>query len=108
MLVARSSRSKEGESGRELRRCRVSPCYGSCGVTLFPPVNLTVHVRNESEGTVLVLEGTFDVGEADSLDDALHGVAPERPVAIDFHQVRLFNDFAVPRLAQAIADSRGI
>jgi anti-anti-sigma regulatory factor len=68
---------------------------------------MTVYVQNGPEGTILVLEGTFDVAEADSLDDALHHVAPERPVAIDFHQVRLFNDFAVARLAQVIADRPG-
>ena len=68
---------------------------------------MTVQVRNESEGTVLLLEGTFDVADANSLHDALHDVPPERPVAIDFHLVRLFNDFAVARLAQAIADRPG-
>ncbi|OFX25459.1 MAG: hypothetical protein A2V77_15395 [Anaeromyxobacter sp. RBG_16_69_14] len=68
---------------------------------------MTVQVRNESRETVLVLEGTFGAADADSLHGALHDVARERPVAIDFHQVRLFDDFAVARLVTEIADRPG-
>jgi anti-anti-sigma regulatory factor len=68
---------------------------------------MTVHVRNEPKETVLVLEGTFDAADVDSLHDALHDVARERPVAIDFHLVRLFKDFAVARLVGEIAARSG-
>ncbi len=68
---------------------------------------MTVQVRNEPKETVLVLEGTFDAANADSLHDALHDVARERAVAIDFHQVRLFNDFAVASLVREIAERPG-
>jgi anti-anti-sigma regulatory factor len=68
---------------------------------------MTVQIRNESKETVLVLEGKVDGAGADSLHSALHDVARERQVAIDFHLVRLFNDFAVARLVQEIADRPG-
>jgi anti-anti-sigma regulatory factor len=69
---------------------------------------MTVQVRNESKETVLVMmKGTFDAAEADCLHGALHELARERPVAIDFHEVRLFKDFAVARLVQEIADRSG-
>ena len=68
---------------------------------------MTVQVRNESKETVLVLEGTFGAADADSLHGALKDVAGERPVAIDFHQVGIFNDFAVARLVKEIADRPG-
>ncbi len=68
---------------------------------------MTVQVRHESKETVLVLKGTFDAAEADSLHGVLHDVPRERPVAIDFHEVRLFKDFAVARLVQEIADRSG-
>ncbi len=68
---------------------------------------MTVQVRNESKETVLMVQGTFNVADADSLHDALHELAPEKPVAVDFHQVRLFADFAVARLVQEIADRPG-
>ena len=45
---------------------------------------MTVQVRNESKETVLVLEGKFDGADADSLHSAIHDVARERHVAIDF------------------------
>ncbi len=68
---------------------------------------MTVQVRNESKETVLVLEGTFDAADAHNLHVALRDVAHERPVAIDFHQVRLFKDFAVARLVREIANRSG-
>jgi anti-anti-sigma regulatory factor len=68
---------------------------------------MTVQVRNESKGTVLVVQGTFDVADADALHDALHAITREKPVTIDFHLVRLFNDCAVARLLQEIADRPG-
>jgi hypothetical protein len=57
--------------------------------------------------TILVANRALKVADADALHDALHAITREKPVAIDFHLVRLFDDFAVARLAPEIADRPG-
>ncbi len=68
---------------------------------------MTVRARDESNKTVLVVLGTFDAAEAERLHDALVKIERERPVTIDFHEVRLFKDFAVAGLVQEIAARMG-
>ncbi len=64
---------------------------------------MAIDVRPGSIQTVLVLHGSFDEKEADRLHDALLEIDPDRPVTIDFHDVRLFHDTAVARLPRELA-----
>jgi hypothetical protein len=64
---------------------------------------ITAHTG--TRGTTLTLEGSFDVAEAERLHEALLDSDPSRPVTVDFHEVRLFHDLAVARLARELSES---
>ncbi len=65
---------------------------------------MTIEARPQRSGrTELVLHGSFDAAEARRLHDMLADLAPETQVRVDFHEVRLFDDFAVALLSRDLA-----
>jgi hypothetical protein len=54
---------------------------------------------------VLVPHGSFDAAEAHRLHELLSDLAPRGPVHVDFHEVRLFDDYAVALLSRDLTTS---
>ncbi len=65
---------------------------------------MTITAQIGSTGTVLALEGSFDLDGAERLHDALRQIDAGRSITVDFHEVRLFHDLAVARLARELND----
>ncbi len=53
---------------------------------------------------MLALNGSFGPAEEERLQAMLRTFDPERPITIDFREVRLFHDLAVARLARDIGE----
>lgn len=53
-------------------------------------------------GPIIRLEGTFDLPSARLLENSLKRMTGGERVRVDFTRVRVFNDFAVAVLAQAL------
>jgi anti-anti-sigma regulatory factor len=65
---------------------------------------MAIDVRAHRSGrTELVLHGSFDAGEAHRLHALLSDLAPGGPVRVDFHEVRLFDDFAIALLSRDLS-----
>lgn len=63
-----------------------------------------IQTRDDGPATVLELDGSFGPVEEETLSDVLRELEPDRPVTIDFREVRLFHDIAVARLARDIGE----
>ncbi len=62
-----------------------------------------IQAHDDGRQTVLELNGAFGPVEEERLKNVLCDLEPDRPITIDFREVRLFQDFAVARLARDIA-----
>lgn len=58
----------------------------------------------EAPTTIISLEGTFDLPAARLLENSIKRLRRGDRVLVDFEDVRLFKDFAVAVLAQALKD----
>ena len=65
---------------------------------------MSLEARHVADGTVVEVHGAFDTAEAERLRAVLREIACERPVTLDFHAVRRFDDAAVARLAGEVAE----
>lgn len=61
-----------------------------------------IQTHEEARGTVLELNESFGPVEEERLNTVLRDLDPERPITIDFREVRNFQDLAVARLARDI------
>lgn len=59
-------------------------------------------VRRDAREVVISMEGTFDLPAARLLQNSLKRMGSGEAVRVDFTRVRVFNDFAVAVLAQAL------
>jgi anti-anti-sigma regulatory factor len=65
---------------------------------------MTIQARAHRSGrTEVVLHGSFDASEERRLHELLADLAPCGPVRVDFHEVRLFDDYAVAQLARDLS-----
>jgi CheY-like chemotaxis protein/anti-anti-sigma regulatory factor len=60
---------------------------------------MRIATRSDLSGAVLTLEGPFEAASERELHDALLAIGGDRPIVIDFREVRLVEDFALARLA---------
>ena len=65
---------------------------------------MSIEARPQRSGrTDIVLHGSFGAAEARRLHELLSDLAPAAQVRVDFHGVRLFDDYAVALLARDLA-----
>ena len=61
-----------------------------------------IHRHEQGRKTVLQVNESFGPREEERLNTVLQHLDPERPITIDFREVRQFHDLAVARLARDI------
>lgn len=65
---------------------------------------MSIEARPQRSGrTDIVLHGSFGATEARRLHELLSDLAPAAPVRVDFHGVRLFDDYAVALLSRDLS-----
>jgi anti-anti-sigma regulatory factor len=67
---------------------------------------MTVVTLKDENETVLAARDQFDAMEANELHDLLLKIERDRPVTVDFRNVRGIEDFVLARLAQDFARRR--
>lgn len=64
---------------------------------------MTLTTLEDEHETVLAARDRFEMRDADELHDLLLTIERERPVTLDFRNVRGIEDFVIARLAQDFA-----
>ncbi len=68
---------------------------------------LTSIRRPSSGGAVVIIEGSFDAGDADQVRLIASALDVAGPVTLDFHEVRSASDLAIAKLARGLLEAPG-